>query len=373
MPGKRDYYEVLGVGREAPAADIKKSYRKMAMQYHPDRNPGDAEAEEKFKECAEAFEVLSDPEKRRLYDQFGHEGPSRAGFSGFSGTDEIFSHFGDLFGDLFDNMGFGSRRAGGPQRGGDIKVELQLGLGDVVEGGDHDIVVPRRDRCGDCGGTGAQSGTSAETCRQCGGQGQVVHRQGFFTLQTTCPVCRGEGKIIVHPCTGCSGTGVVARESTITINVPAGVDDGQTLRIQGRGHPGGRGGPAGNLYVVIRVDADERFLRDGFDVHSRVKVSMFQAALGCKVVADTLEGTETIEIEAGAQPGYTVSRRSKGIPVLGGRGRGDHHIHLEVIVPEDLSEEHEDMLREIAEERAEAVSPPAKSLFGFGKRRKKKG
>ncbi|MBK6918822.1 MAG: molecular chaperone DnaJ [Deltaproteobacteria bacterium] len=373
MTAKRDYYEVLAVARDAGAAEIKRSYRKMAMQFHPDRNPGDADAEERFKEAAEAFEVLSDPEKRRLYDQFGHEGPSRAGFSGFSGADEIFSHFGDLFGDLFENLGFGGRRSGGPQRGGDIKVELHLGLGDVVEGGDHDIVVPRRDRCGDCGGTGAATGTSPETCRQCGGNGQVIHRQGFFTLQTTCPVCRGEGKIIVHPCTGCSGTGVVARESTITVAVPAGVDDGQTLRIQGRGHPGGRGGPAGNLYVVIRVDPDERFLRDGFDIHSRVKVSMFQAALGCKVEADTLEGKETIEIEPGAQPGYTITRRGKGIPVLGGRGRGDHMIHLEVIVPEDLSDEHEELLREIAEERGDAVSAPSKGFLGFGRKRKKKG
>ncbi|HWB78081.1 MAG TPA: molecular chaperone DnaJ [Nannocystaceae bacterium] len=373
MPAKRDYYEVLGVARESDAPEIKKAYRKLAMQHHPDRNPGDTEAEARFKEAAEAFEVLSDPEKRRLYDQFGHDGPSRAGFSGFSGTDEIFNHFGDLFGDLFENLGFGSRRAGGPQRGGDIKVELALELHDITEDQERDISVPRRERCGDCGGTGAQSGTSPETCRQCGGNGQVVHRQGFFTLQTTCPVCRGEGKVIAHPCRGCSGTGVVARPSTITINVPAGVDDGQTLRIQGRGHPGSRGGPAGNLYVVIRVAEDQRFARDGFDIHSRVKVSMFQAALGCKATIDTLDGQEEIEIEPGAQPGYTVMRRGKGIPVLGGRGRGDHHVHLEVIVPDDLTEEHEDILREIAEERGEPVSPPKKGLFGFGKRRKKKG
>jgi molecular chaperone DnaJ len=372
VPAKRDYYEVLGVARDAATPDIKKAYRKLAMANHPDRNPGDQEAEERFKECAEAFEVLSDPEKRRLYDQFGHEGMRGAGFQGFSGAEEIFSHFGDLFGDLFENLGFGSRRAGGPQRGQDIKVELNLGLGDVVEGGDHDIVVPRRERCGDCGGTGAATGTAPESCKQCRGTGQVVHRQGFFTLQTTCPVCRGEGKVITNPCRGCTGTGVIQRESTITVNVPAGVDDGQTLRIQGRGHPGARGGPPGNLYVVLRVEPDERFERDGFDVHSRARVSMFQATLGTTVSVDTLEGREQIEIEPGAQPGYTIVRRGKGIPVLGGRGRGDHHIHLEVTIPEDLEEDHEEILREIARARGEQVNDPPKSLFGFGRKRKKK-
>ncbi len=372
MPAKRDYYDVLGVARDSGVAEIKRSYRKLAMQYHPDRNPDDAAAEESFKEAAEAFEVLSDPEKRRLYDQFGHEGPSRAGFSGFSGTDEIFSHFGDLFGDLFENLGFGSRRSSGPARGQDVKVELHLSLRDVVDGGDHEISVPRRDRCGDCGGTGAQSGSAPESCRQCSGSGQVIHRQGFFTLQTTCPVCRGEGKFIANPCRGCSGTGVVARESTISINIPAGVDDGQTLRIQGRGHPGSRGGPPGNLYVVLRVEGDPRFIRDGFDIHSKVRISMFQAALGCHTEAETLDGTDSVEIEPGAQPGYTIVRRSKGIPVLGGRGRGDHHIHVEVYVPDDLNDEHEEMLREIAEERGEKVSEPRKGLFGFAKKRKKR-
>ena len=270
MSAKRDYYEVLGVSRESSASEIKRAYRKAAMKFHPDRNPGDAQAEENFKEAAEAFEVLNDPQKRELYNRFGHEGPSRAGFSGFHSSEDVFSHFGDLFGDLFENLGFGSRRSG-PRRGGDMKVELRLGLGDVFEGGEHDITVPRRERCEDCGGTGAAEGTHPETCPQCGGNGQVIHRQGFFTLQTTCPACRGEGKVITDPCSGCSGTGVVERESTLTVNVPAGVDDGQTLRIAGRGHPGDRGGPPGNLYVVLRVQDDPRFVRDGFDVHSKVR------------------------------------------------------------------------------------------------------
>lgn len=373
VSAKRDYYEVLGVERNAQVSEIKRAYRKRAMQYHPDRNPGNDEAEESFKEAAEAFEVLSDDEKRGLYDQYGHEGPSRAGFSGFSGTDEIFSHFGDLFGDLFSNLGFGARGGGGPRRGPDMKVELTLGLGDVFEGGEHDIEVPRREICGDCTGVGAAPGSAPQTCGQCGGNGQVVHRQGFFTLQTTCPACRGEGKIIAKPCQGCSGTGIVEKESTLTINVPAGVDDGQTLRLQARGHPGERGGPAGNLYVVIRVKPDPRFVRDEYEIHSKVQVSIFQAALGCTVEGETLEGKVELEVEAGTQPGDTIVLKGKGMPVLGRRGRGDQHVHVDVFVPDDLSEQHDKLLRQIASERDEPVDAPKKGLFGFRKKRRRRG
>ena len=377
MSAKPDYYEVLGVSRESDASEIKRAYRKAAMKYHPDRNPGDATAEERFKESAEAFEVLNDPEKRRLYDQFGHEGPSRAGFSGFSGSDEIFSHFGDLFSDLFGNLGFGSRRAGGPQRGADIKVDLEVSIQEVLAGAERDITVPRREHCTTCGGNGCEPGHSPQSCQQCGGRGQVVHRQGFFTLQTTCPVCRGEGTIITHPCGGCSGTGSVQKETTLTVNVPAGVDDGQTLRIQGRGQPGTRGGPPGNLYVVLRVEQDPRFVRDEFDVHSKLQISMYQAALGCKATVDTLEGTSELELEPGVQPGDTVLLRGRGIPRLGGgaRGRrGDHHVHVEVVVPEDLSAEEVESLAALAEARGETVGQPKTGLFSsFRKKRRKRG
>lgn len=372
MPAKRDYYEVLGVSRDASVSEIKRAYRKLAMTHHPDRNPGNKEAEEAFKEAAEAFEVLNDEKKRQLYDQYGHEGPSRAGFSGFSGAEEIFSHFGDLFGDLFGGFGFGSRRSNGPRRGADMKVELALGLGDVFEGGEHDITVPRRERCEDCGGTGAEAGSSAETCPQCGGSGQVVHRQGYFTLQTVCPMCRGDGKIIRKPCRPCSGTGVVEKETTLTINVPAGVDDGQTLRIQGRGHPGERGGPPGNLYVVLRVQPDPRFVREEFDIHSKAQISMFQAALGCSVTIETLEGTQEIEIEPATQPGETLTLKGLGIPILGRRGRGDQHVHVEVVVPEDMSDEELETLRNLAVARGETVNEPKKGLFGFRRRRRNK-
>lgn len=373
VSAKRDYYEVLGVSRDAQGGEIKRAYRKCAMKFHPDRNPGDAEAEERFKEAAEAFEVLNDGEKRELYDRFGHEGPSQAGFSGFSGTEEVFSHFGDVFGDLFGGLGFGSRR-GGARRGGDMKVVLPIGLGDAFEGGEHDVTVAKPESCGSCDGSGAAAGTSVQTCPQCNGQGQVIHRQGFFQLQTTCPGCRGQGKVITKPCGDCSGTGTVERESTLTLNVPAGIDDGQTLRIQGRGLEGAGGGPPGNLYVIVQVKEDPRFVRDEADIHTTVRVSMFQAALGCDVQTDTLEGKVDVEIEPGTQPGTTITLRGKGMPILGrGRGRGEHIVHVEVRIPEDLSSEHEAVLREVAEARDESISVTKSGFFGFGRKKRKRG
>ncbi|MEM6995788.1 MAG: molecular chaperone DnaJ [Myxococcota bacterium] len=377
MPAKRDYYEILGVSKDSEQGQIKRAYRKAAMSYHPDRNPGDTEAEEKFKEAAEAFEVLNDPEKRQLYDQYGHEGPSRAGFSGFSGSDEIFSHFGDLFSDLFGNLGFGSRRTGGPQRGGDIKVDLSISMQDVLHGAERDIVVPRREECTPCSGSGSEPGHSSSSCQQCGGRGQVVHRQGFFTLQTTCPVCRGEGKLITHPCGTCGGTGSVQRETTLTVNVPPGVDDGQTLRIQGRGQPGAQGGPPGNLYVVLGVQPDPRFVRDETDIHSKLQISMFQAALGCKATVETLDGAHEIEIDPGVQPGDTILLRGQGVPSLGrgARGRrGDHHIHVEIEIPTDLTAEDVEALQGMAEARGQSFGTPKTGfLSGFRKRRRKRG
>ncbi|MEZ4450690.1 MAG: molecular chaperone DnaJ [Nannocystaceae bacterium] len=373
MSAKRDYYEILGVEKGANAADLKRAYRKMAMQYHPDRNPGNAEAEERFKEAAEAFEVLNDPDKRRLYDQYGHEGPSRAGFSGFQGTDEVFSRFGDLFGDLFGNLGFGGGgRRNGPQQGSDIKLQLNIKFADAVKGIEREVTIPRRESCGDCDGSGAAAGSKPDTCLQCAGTGQVVHRQGFFVVQTTCPRCRGEGKVIKDPCRTCSGTGTVQKESTLTVNIPAGVDNGQTLRISGRGQPGVRGGPAGNLYVIIGVESDERFIRDEFDVHSKVEIGITQAILGCTVTVPSLEGDVELEIEAGAQPEDVIVRRGKGIPVIGGRGHGDHHVHVEVGVPTKLSTEQEELVRELAESLGEAVKPPKRGFFDSFRKRGKR-
>jgi molecular chaperone DnaJ len=370
VSAKRDYYEILGVERSAAAQDIKRAYRKAAMQWHPDRNPGNPEAEERFKEAAEAFEVLSDDNKRRLYDQFGHEGPSRAGFSGFQGTDEIFSRFSDLFGDLFGNLGFGGGRRDGPQRGADLKTRVVIPFAEAVVGVERELTIPRREACDDCHGSGAAPGTKPQACTQCGGHGQVIHRQGFFTIQTTCPRCQGQGSIITSPCKACSGTGVVQRESTLKVNVPAGVDDGQTLRIPGRGMAGVKGGPPGNLYVEVRVEPDERFQRDEFDIHSKVTVSMVQAALGCSVKAATLSGDVDLEVEPGTQPGQVITRKGKGIPVLGGRGHGDHHVHVEVAVPTKLSGEQEELLRELAELSGEAVSEKKGFFSSFRKRKR---
>lgn len=370
VSAKRDYYEVLGVERQASAQDVKRAYRKAAMQWHPDRNPGNAEAEERFKEAAEAFEVLSDDDKRRLYDQFGHEGPSRAGFSGFQGTDEIFSRFGDLFGDLFGNLGFGGRRDG-PSRGADLKTRVHIPFTEAVQGIERELTIPRREPCDDCQGSGAAAGTKPQVCSQCNGHGQVIHRQGFFTIQTACPRCQGQGTMIASPCRTCSGTGAVQREATLKVTIPAGVDDGQTLRIPGRGMAGGKGGPPGNLYVEVAVEPDARFQRDEFDVHSKVTVSMIQAALGCTVKAATLSGDIDLELEPGTQPGQVITRKGKGIPVLGGRGFGDHHVHVEVTVPGKLTGEQEEILRELAESLGESVSEPKKGFFsGFRKRKR---
>lgn len=340
------------------------------MQWHPDRNPGNPEAEERFKEAAEAFEVLSDEGKRRLYDQYGHEGPSRAGFSGFQGTDEIFSRFSDLFGDLFGNLGFSGRRDG-PQRGADLKTRVVIPFAEAVSGVERELTVQRREACDDCHGSGAAAGSRPQVCAQCGGHGQVIHRQGFFTIQTTCPRCQGQGSIITTPCKTCSGTGAVQRESTLKVNIPAGVDDGQTLRIPGRGMAGAKGGPPGNLYVEVAVEPDERFQRDEYDVHSKVTISMVQAALGCTVQAATLSGDIDLEIEAGTQPGHVITRKGKGVPVIGGRGFGDHHIHVEVTVPTKLSADQEDLLREFAELSGEAVTEPKKGFFSSLRRRKR--
>jgi molecular chaperone DnaJ len=361
VSAKRDYYEVLGVDRDASPQEVKKAYRKKAMQYHPDRNPDDPEAEENFKESAEAFEVLSDDQKRTLYDQYGHEGPRQAGFQGFSGSDEIFSHFGDLFGDLFGNLGFGGRR--GPARGADIKMGMRIDFADAVAGIEKEVEVPRREVCGDCSGSGAKEGTKPQSCQQCNGRGQVLHRQGFFTLQTTCPVCRGEGQIITDPCDGCSGQGTVQKSNTLTVKIPAGVDDGQTLRIPGGGQAGPQGAQPGNLYVQLSVVADPEFVREGFDVHSKATISMIQATLGTSITVRTVDGEQELELERGTQPGDVITLRDEGIPVLGRRGRGDHLVHVEVVIPEKLTDEQDELMRKLAESFGDSVGAKKKGLL----------
>ncbi len=311
---KRDYYEVLGVTRTADSAEIKKAYRRLAMEHHPDRNPGSKESEEAFKEAAEAYEVLSDTEKRVAYDRFGHEGLRRQGFEGFHGVEDIFSHFSDLFGDLF---GGGFSRGGRP-RGHDLRVEVRLEFAEAVEGVAKEVEVTRHVACTTCAGSGAKPGTLPERCATCGGRGQVLHQQGFFMIGTTCPSCRGEGTFIRERCKDCRGSGVTEKTETLTVNIPAGVDDGQRLRLAGKGEHAPRAGVPGNLYVDIHVAEDERFKRDGADVYTIVPVSFATAALGGSVEVPTLDdavtGKASIEIDPGTQPGTIQVRKGAGIP-----------------------------------------------------------
>jgi molecular chaperone DnaJ len=362
---KTDYYLILGVARAADAAELKRAYRKLAMELHPDRNPGNDEAEAKFKEASEAYQVLSDPEKRQMYDRFGHAGPARAG-QGFADVGDIFSAFGDIFGDMFGQRQGGRR---GPARGADIETQVVLTLLEASTGVKKDIQVARRVACVTCKGSGAAPGTEPEVCQQCGGRGQVMHSQGFLMIQTTCPVCRGEGRVIRKPCPTCDGNGFERQEDALQISVPAGVEDGSTLRVGGRGEAGPRGGAPGNLFVVLRVQEDDRFERDGVHLHTEVEVSFPQLALGARVTVPTLTGDAEIDVRAGSQPGDTVSLRGQGMPSLEGRGHGDIVAHLKLVVPKSLSDEAEQHLRAFAQAGGDKVTPEKSGLFG---RKKKK-
>jgi len=373
---ERDYYEILGVVREADAAELKRAYRRLAMEHHPDRNPGDKDAEARFKEASEAYQVLSDAEKRARYDRFGHAGLSGgAGQAGFSDLGDIFGAFSDIFGDMFGGGGRGS--AGRAQaRGADIETRVTLSLLEAATGATKEIAIQRRVACSTCHGSGAAPGTQPETCQQCGGRGQVLHAQGFLRIATTCPVCRGQGKVIRRVCPTCEGAGVERQLDTLQVNIPAGVEDGSTLRLVGRGEaaPGGR---AGNLYVVIAVEADPRFERDGVDLHTEVAVSFPQAALGDRITvpilvaksAEDAGATEEIELPAGTQPGDTVTLRGKGLPRVDGRGTGDLVAHIKVVVPTHLGAEEEAHLRAYAAAGGQRVNP---EKAGFFKRKKKK-
>lgn len=372
MSEKRDFYEVLGVPRNVDAAELKKAYRKLALELHPDRNPGDNEAESRFKEASEAYQVLSDPEKRSMYDRFGHDGPRGAGGfgGGFSNVNDIFSAFGDVFGDLFGGGGFGGFGGGGrPSRGADVESQVELTLAEVASGAGKDVKVRRRAACNECSGTGAAPGTSRERCPQCRGRGQVVHSQGFLMISTTCPHCQGAGEVVAKPCPSCKGNGLRLVEENLQVNVPAGVEDGSTLRLMGRGEavPGGR---PGNLYVHIRVAADPRFERDGADLHTVLPISFSQAALGASLKAPSLDGEVDVSVESGTQPGDTLVLRGRGLPRLQERGKGDLVIHVRLMVPKNLNAEQAEALRAFAALNGDKVeAQPEKT--GFFRRKKK--
>jgi molecular chaperone DnaJ len=341
----QDYYAVLGVQRNATPEEIKKAYRRLALQYHPDRNPGDKTAEEKFKEASEAYQVLSDPEKRELYDRYGIEGLKGAGYQGFGAASDIFAAFGDLFEDL---LGFGPRRRGGPrvQPGPDLRYDLTLPFLDACLGKEVDIEFDRPEVCKSCRGSGGKDGARPSRCPTCQGRGQVLRTQGFLTVGTTCPKCRGEGQVIAHPCPSCRGEGRVLARRRVHVKIPAGVDDGSRLRLQGEGGEGLNGGPPGDLYVFIHVEPHEFFQREENNIICEVPISFAQAALGAEIEVPTLEGKRTLTIPRGTQSGEVFVLRGEGIRNIRGYGRGDQYVRVVVRTPTNLTPRQEELLRE---------------------------
>jgi len=369
MAAKRDYYEVLGVARTASDGDISVSYRKLALKYHPDKNPGDDEAVKLFKEAAEAYEVLIDPTKRARYDQYGHAGVDGPGGGAphFGDVNDIFQAFGDIFGEgMFGDIFGGGRRGGGRRaqaKGGDVRADVTLDLLEAARGTTKNVTFRRNQRCGTCKGTGAKPGSKPETCRYCGGRGQVVQASGIFRVQTTCPSCRGAGSTIKDPCGTCHGAGYTAETVNREISIPAGVDGQTRLRLSGEGDPSPAGGPPGDCYCFITVNEHSLFQRDGQNLICRLPISYSQAALGAEVEVPTLDGPEEMKIPAGTQPGDVFRLRGRGMPDPRSRSLGDLLVQVNLEVPKTLSEKQQQLLRELAKEEHANVSPQRKSFF----------
>ncbi len=371
MPEARDYYELLGVSRDASQEEIKKAYRRLARENHPDANPDDPEAEARFKEISEAYRVLRDPQTRQQYDQFGRAG-SAAGPGGFDPNDFGFGGFGD-FGDIFDTFfGGGRRRSSGPVRGPDMEMRMTVDFEEAAFGVEREMEIEREENCPTCSGSGAKPGTSPRTCTQCGGSGQVRTTRntplGQFMSTGPCPECNGRGQIIDELCPECRGRTRVVRRRKIKVKVPAGVESGMRLRMAGEGGPGERGGPPGDLYVRVDVRGHRQFERRGNDVHSKLRITMFEAALGNKRNVETLDGEEEIKIPAGTQHGSKITVKEKGIPFLRGYGRGNHVVNIEVEIAKDLTDDHKRLLLELAESRGETIDPPEEGFFERVKR-----
>ncbi|MGC9196515.1 MAG: molecular chaperone DnaJ [Syntrophobacteraceae bacterium] len=349
--GKRDYYEVLSVSRQAAEDEIKKSYRQLALKYHPDRNPGDKEAEERFKEAAEAYEVLHDSQKRQLYDTYGHEGLRGAGYSGVRGFDDIFSSFGDIFQDFFSFGGFaGQTRQRSAQRpGDDLLVTLNLSFEEAVYGTQKDVDINTMTACPECGGSGAEPGTKQTTCPACQGSGQVVQSQGFFRISTSCARCQGTGRVLVSACKQCQGQGRLRKKKSVQVKVPSGVDSGTRLRLRGEGESGYRGGPSGDLYVRVEVAPHPHIERDGDNLYTKISISFLQAIMGDTVELPTLNGEKTLNIAPGTQPGEVVRFAGEGVPRLRGYGRGDLFVEVAVRIPKQLTPRQEEILKEFME------------------------
>jgi molecular chaperone DnaJ len=348
---KRDYYEVLGVARTATEADIKSAYRKLALKYHPDRNPGDKAAEDSFKEAAEAYSVLADTDKRHMYDRFGHAGLGGAATGGFdpsvfTGFEDILGGLGDIFG-LGDVFG-GGRRRGGPQRGADLRYDLEITFEESARGTETSLQIPRQEACETCGGSGAAAGSKPTTCPQCQGRGQLRYQQGFFTVARTCGQCRGSGSVIANPCQTCRGAGRVQKEKKLTLNIPAGIATGQRLRVQGEGEAGAGGGPHGDLYVVIHVQDHAFFHREGNDLYCEIPLNFPTLALGGAITVPTLDGDEALVIPEGTQSGETFRVRAKGMPDVQRRGvKGDLLVTVKVQTPKKLSKEQRKLLEQL--------------------------
>jgi len=364
---KRDYYEVLSVSRDVDEALLKKAYRGLALKYHPDRNPGDAEAEERFKEASEAYAILSDPEKRRAYDRFGFDavniGQGAGGYGDFGDLGGFGDVFGDLFGDLFGARGGRHPRPGRGQRGADLRYNLEIEIGDVLEGTEIQVKIPKMRPCSTCNSTGARPGTSPETCSRCQGTGQVVLQQGFFRLSRPCDTCGGQGEMVRDRCGDCRGSGRNEGMQTIKVRVPAGVDDGTRLRLNSEGEAGIAGGPPGDLYVVISVMRHSLFQRDGRDLHCDVPVSFVQAALGAEIDVPTLDSKIKLRVPEGTQSGKVMRLRGKGLPSLRTSSRGDQLLHIFVEVPAKLTKKQRELLEAYAEAMGGHVSPAQRGFL----------
>lgn len=364
----QDYYKILGVERSASADEIKKAYRKLAMKYHPDKNPGDTQAENRFKEASEAYSVLGDQQKRAQYDRFGAAGVSGpgGGHPGFDNVEDIFSSFSDIFSDFFGVGGMGGRGRArrGPRRGADLRYMLEVDLKDVITGTEKNLDFETDKSCGTCKGTGSEPGKMPQTCPSCGGAGQVVNTQGFFSVATTCPACRGQGQIIRHPCKTCRGQGRVSENKKIRVSIPKGVATGTRLRVAGEGEGGFQGGPDGDLYVEIRVRDSKDFERRGDDLYGFVEISYIQALLGAEVEVNTLDGKKKTAIPPGSAAGQILKMKGLGLPNMrGGSSRGDLCLKVKVQIPKKLKKEEEKLLRDIARLRGEEVLDK-KGIFG---------
>ncbi len=364
---KRDYYEVLSVSRDCDDQTLKTSYRKLALQYHPDRNPDNRDAEEKFKEAAEAYSVLSDPQKRAAYDRYGHQGVN--GAAGGAGFDEsTFADFGDILGDLFgfgDVFGNGGGRRGRSrvQRGEDIRYDLEITFEDTMKGLSADLQIPRMEACTKCAGTGAEPDGGLVTCATCSGRGEVLYQQSFLSIRKTCPTCGGRGKVIRQACTLCRGEGFHRTEKKLKVNVPAGVDNGTRLRLTGEGNPGPPGSQPGDLYVVVKVADHPVFERREFDLHCTLPVNVAQAVLGAEIEVETFDGPQTVRLPEGTQTGANFKMRGLGVPHLNSRTRGDLYVHLDVQIPKKLSREQRRLFEELKDLLPAENMPHEKSVF----------